>query len=280
MKLYISLDMEGIAGTYNWDQETKDKAGVIFAIKKQMEFIIQAIHESPQNKIISDIIIADSHSTGDNLPWSFSDIDERISLISGSPRPFYMMPALSADIDRIFLIGYHAGCGALAGNMDHTYSNRRIHRIMINGINMNEALLNSAFASCFNIPVTLVSGDNTLKNELLAEDKMPWLEYIETKKSISKFSAMNYSLAHVKKSTVSNVIKALEKDRSLYPLYRFDNPITMDITFNSTSFADVAQMIPYSKRIDGRTVQFSCDDYKIIFETMTAMVTLSYTVNP
>ena len=54
----------------------------------------------------------------------------------------------------------------------------------------------------------------------------------------------------------------------------------MVMEFNSTSFADVAQMIPYSKRIDGRRVSFKEKDFKIIFETMMAMITLTYTVNP
>lgn len=280
MKIYISLDMEGICGTFNWEQETKDRASVIYAIKKQMEFIIQDICQSERNSEISDIIIADSHSSGDNLPWSFTEMVKRISLISGSPRPYYMMPGLTEDIDRIFLIGYHAGTGALKGNMDHTYSNRRVHLITLNGIVMNEALLNSAYASCFKIPVTLVSGDECLKHEMLAKDKMPWVEFIETKKAISKFSALNYSAGRVQEASIEAVKACLKKDRKSYPLFETGTPSVMRMTFNSTSYADVVQMIPYSKRIDGRTVEFTADDYKIVFETMMAMVTLTYTVNP
>ncbi len=280
MIIYISLDMEGICGTFDWEQETKDRSSVINAIKKQVEFVIEGIRKSEKNTVITDIIIADSHSKGDNLPWSFSEIDERISLISGSPRPFYMMPALKNEIDRIFLIGYHAGTGAFHGAMDHTYSNRRVHQITMNDIPMNEATLNSAFASCFNIPVTLVSGDACLKSELRSDDCMPWIDYIEVKKALSKFSSINYSMERVKQDTINKVISNLKRERTSFPLYRFSGDISMKITFNSSSFADMAEMIPYSKRLDGRTVEFREKDYKILFETMTAMIALSYTVNP
>ncbi len=280
MKIYISLDMEGICGTYNWEQEKKDRSNVIYAIRKQMEFIIEGIHESAVNRKITDIIVADSHSSGDNLPWSFTELDERLSLISGSPRPYYMMPHFKDDYDRVFLIGYHAGTGAYQANMDHTYSNSRVHQITINNIPMNEALLNSAYASEFSVPVTLISGDLSLKNEMLQANAMPWVEFIATKEAISKFSAMNYSLTRVRNNSIESVLSALAKDRAEYPLYKFDSPMEMKIVFNSTSFADLAQMIPYSQRIDGRTVSFKDKDYKIIFETMMAMITLAYTVNP
>ncbi len=280
MIIYISLDMEGICGTYNWEQETKDRSSIIYAITKQMEYVLEGICESSQNPQITDIIIADSHSSGDNLPWSFTEKDARISLLSGSPRPYYMMPGFSEEIDRVFLIGYHAGTGAYQGNMDHTYSNRRVHRILINDMPMNEALLNAAYASCFKVPVTLTSGDACLKNELLTEGKMPWIEYIETKKAVAKFAAINYSAERVRNATIDKVQKALSKKKADYPLYTFNSPVSMKITFNSTSFADVAQMIPYSVRIDGRTVEFKADDYKVVFETMMAMITLTYTVNP
>lgn len=280
MKIYISLDMEGIPGTFNWEQEQKDRAGVILAIKKHLESVIEGIKKSPQNAEITDIVIADSHSRGDNVPWILSELDERISIISGSPRPYYMMPNFSKEYDRVFLIGYHAGTGALRGNMDHTYSNSRVHRITVNGMIMNEALLNSAFANYFGVPVVLVTGDLTLMNEMKSEDGMPWVECVVTKEAVSKFSAMNYSVEKVKKSTIEGVLKALSIPRHEIPLLVFEHPIDLRIEFNSSSYADMASMIPHANRLDGRTVQYIDPDYAVIFETVMALVTMAYTVNP
>jgi len=43
--------------------------------------------------------------------------------------------------------------------------------------------------------------------------------------------------------------------------------------------ADVACYMPYTKRIDGRTVEFTDDDYGIVFDAIMALVTLASTEN-
>jgi len=279
MKIYISLDMEGIPGTYNWEQEKEDRAAVKALMYKHLQTVVEAIKDSRQNHLIDEILIADSHANGDNIDYSFTALDERISLISGNPRPCYMMPDFSNQFDQVFLIGYHAGTGALKGNMDHSYSNRRIHKIWLNGKRMNEALINSAFAGYHGVPVTLVTGDKTLSEELLAEGAMPWVNYVITKEAIAKFAAKNYSSLLVRERTVEAVQKALAKDKSEYPLYRFKPPITLKIEFISTSMADVACLMPQVKRLDGRTIEYVQDDYAVMFEAIMALVTLASTAN-
>jgi len=191
----------------------------------------------------------------------------------------YMMPALNEDYDRVFLVGYHAGTGALFGNMDHTYANKRIHKIWINEQPMNEAIINAAYAGYLHVPVTLVSGDWTLQQELMAENALPWVEYVATKRAISKFAAILPSNLQIRKETLHSVSETMKKDRSEYPLFTFKSPITLKIEFMTTSMTDVACYMPYTKRIDGRTVEFADDDYRIIFDAIMALVTLASTEN-
>lgn len=65
--------------------------------------------------------------------------------------------------------------------MDHTYSGGRVHKFWINDKEMNESLINAAYAGYYNISVTLVIGDNALYEELNKEDAMPWVKYVVTK---------------------------------------------------------------------------------------------------
>jgi D-amino peptidase len=279
MKIYISLDMEGIPGTFNWEQEKENRTGVKALMAAHLQTVVEAIEDSRQNHLIDEILIADSHSNGDNIDYSFTALDERISLISGNPRPYYMMPDFGPQYDRVFLVGYHAGTGALKGNMDHSYSNRRIHKIWLNGKRMNEALINSAYAGYHGVPVTLVTGDKTLSEELAAADAMPWVNYVITKEAVAKFAAKNYSSLLVRERTVQAVQQALAKDKSEYPLYKLDSPVTLKIEFISTSMADVACLMPNVKRLDGRTVEYVQDDYAVMFEAVMALVTLASTAN-
>lgn len=279
MKIYISLDMEGIPGTFNWEQEKVNRSGVKALMYNHLQTIVEAIKDNRQNHQIDEITIADSHSAGDNIGYEFTALDERISLISGGPRPYYMMPAFSSEYDQVFLVGYHAGTGALQGNMDHSYSNRRIHKISMNGNRMNEALLNAAYAGYYGVPVTLITGDKTLSAEILAETAMPWVNFVTTKEALSKFAAKNYSSQKVREKTVEAVQKALSKSKGDYPLYKFESPQTLQIEFVSSSMADVACYMPKVKRLDGRTIEFMEEDYAVMFEAIMALVTLASTAD-
>ncbi|HRY84603.1 MAG TPA: M55 family metallopeptidase [Candidatus Cloacimonadota bacterium] len=278
MKLYISLDMEGIPGTFNWENEKLDRPMVRKAIRGHIEDLIEGIRESRHSDDISEIVIADSHSAGDNLDYDITGLDERIYLISGSPRPYYMMPMLDSSFGQVFLLGYHAGTGALKGNMDHTYSNSRIQKIFLNDQPMNEALINAAYAGFLGVPVSLVTGDLTLRSELLREGAMPWLKYVVTKEAHSKFSAKNYPQNVVRQSLHHEINSALAQNRDDIPLYALSSPYRLKIEFHSTAMADQACMMPYTKRLDGRTILYEDNDFGIIFEAIMALVTLASTV--
>lgn len=275
MKIYISIDMEGMPGTYNWDQEKTNRSAVRKAMQDHVVSCLKAILDSEQADRITEIVIADSHSGGDNLDYDITGMDERICLISGGPRPAYMMPAFDASYSMVFLLGYHAGTGSLKANMDHTYSNSRIQKIWINGIRMNEALINAAYAGYHQVPVALITGDKALQEEMI--QPMPWLEYVCTKEAVAKFAAKNYSPLQVNPLLVKAVKSSLAK--SDIPLYTLSNPITLKIEFHSTAMADVACLMPHTKRLDGRTVEYSESDYGVIFEAIMALVTLASTAS-
>ncbi|WP_055666234.1 M55 family metallopeptidase [Desnuesiella massiliensis] len=279
MKLYISLDMEGIAGTFDWRQEEKDRDKVRACIHDQMTWVMEGILKSSRNKDIEEIVIADSHALGDNLLYKFTEIDPRISIISGYPRAQYMMPALDSSYDLVFFIGYHAGVGTPSGAMDHTYSSRRVHKLWINDMAMNESLINAAYAGYYNIPVGLVVGDAALQKELYSEGAMPWVKYVVTKESLGKFSSKLISLGKVKESTINAVAETLDMNFKDLPIYKFNDPIELKIEFNSTAMAEIASLMPYTNRLDGRTISFVHEDYKTIFDALMALVTLASTVN-
>lgn len=273
MKIYISTDMEGMPGTFNWDQEKTDRASVRRNYTRHVQTVLENIIAHPRSAEIDEILIADSHSAGDNLDYSITALDRRIDLISGCPRQFYMMPDLSPEFDQVFLLGYHSGTGALRGNMDHTYSNSRIHKIFINGKPMNEALINSAYAGWMGVPVSLVSGDITLQSELASP--MPWLNYVPTKKAVAKFAARNFSQSRVDETIKLAVERALNLKKTDIPLFTFESPVTLKIEFHSTAMTDQACLMPDVCRLDGRTIEYTHADYAVLFEAIMALVTLA-----
>lgn len=271
MKIYISVDMEGMPGTFNWDHEKADRASVRKYMQDHVSCAIEAILSGKEEHLIDEIVIADSHSHGDNLYYEITDLDSRITLISGDPRPCYMMPGFSGEYAMVFLLGYHAATGAIKGNMDHTYSNSRIQRIWINEVPMSECLINAAYAGYFGVPVALVSGDLALQQELKLH--MPWVEYVCTKEGISKFAAKNYSRLLVREQLQEAVRKVLS--RKDIPNLTYTAPLNLKIEFHSTAMADMACLMPNVQRLDGKTVSYQEEDYAVLFDAIMALITLA-----
>nr|MDK2850548.1 D-amino peptidase [Candidatus Cloacimonadota bacterium] len=274
MKIYISVDMEGMPGTFNWEHEKKDRSAVLASMNRHLETAITAITSSDKESEITEICIADSHGDCDNLSYELSNLDSRVTMISGAPRPEYMMPGFSSDFDLVFLLGYHAGTGALKGNMDHSYSNSRIQKIHINDMPMNEALINAAYAGYHNVPVALVSGDLALEKEL--SGRMPWIEYVRTKEGISKFSAKNYSQKRITNELAEKVRNALSKEN--LPCFRIDSPINLKIELHSTAMADQACLMPNVVRLDGKTISYTENDFAVLLNALMAIITLAESV--
>lgn len=170
LKIYISVDMEGMAGITSPSQERDEVPSFRRALHNQVRWIIEGIHASSRNDEIGEITISDSHGSGTNLSYDeLCQMDERISLVSGSPRRQYMMSCLDETYDVVFLAGYHAGPGEDFANMDHSFYGRVVSSLKINGAYMNESTTNAALAASYKVPVGLIIGDSGLRQTAYRE---------------------------------------------------------------------------------------------------------------
>ncbi|HPE69046.1 MAG TPA: M55 family metallopeptidase [Thermotogota bacterium] len=275
-KLFISVDMEGVAGTFSWQQEIgNERRFVREAIFRQVSWVIEGIHASRANDSLEEIVLADSHSLGDSLSYDITGLDDRLHLISGFPRPDYMMTTMGPDVDLVFLVGYHAGVGRLHGNMDHTYSNACIHDIWINDIPMNETLINAGLAGYYDVPIGLIVGDRALRLELEEGNQLPGVAFVETKQAVSRYSAKNYPMERVRAQTIEKTRTVFDSPLRDFPVFRFRSPVECRIEFSHTAQADVVCMMPYSKRLDGRTVSFEAEEFPLVYRALLAMIFLA-----
>jgi D-aminopeptidase len=56
------------------------------------------------------------------------------------------------------------------------------------------------------------------------------------------------------------------------------SPFTVRVTFVRASYADAASLVPYSRRVDGRTVEWTGDELSIVYRTFRAMLALASNV--
>ena len=118
MKVYISVDMEGIAGIATMDQIIRGGTGYPRA---------QALMTAEANAAIAGafdagaeaVVVNDSHGTMDNL--LHEQLDPRARLVFGAPKAQCMAQGLNDDTDVALFVGYHAPAGS-HGVVAHTFS--------------------------------------------------------------------------------------------------------------------------------------------------------------
>ena len=175
MKVYISVDMEGIACVTHFDH-IKLEGGAYEAARKWTTAEANAAIEGAFEGGADEIVVSDGHGTAQNLIPD--ELHEDITLVQGIPRPLLMMEGLDETFDAVFFIGYHARAGNPVGTLAHSFSGRLVHEIRLNQDPVSEAIFNAAVAGHFEVPIALISGDDELAVEI--EKKLPWVERVVT----------------------------------------------------------------------------------------------------
>jgi D-amino peptidase len=253
LKVYISVDMEGIGGVVSGDQ-TAPGGFEYEQARKWMTAEANAAIQACFDSGASEVLVSDSHGNAESLLPD--ELDERVRLIRGWPRKLIMMEGIDESFGAAMFIGYHASEGMRHGTLAHTLAGSKIEDLKLNGKRVPEAGFNAAIAGHFGVPVVLISGDQTV----IAETKalVGDIEGAEVKTGIGTVASM----MHPKRAQAlikERARKALLRRGDFRP-WRLEAPITLEVVFKSESDAENAGYLPGAKLVDGRTVQFTGKD--------------------
>jgi D-amino peptidase len=266
LKVFISVDMEGIAGIVHEDQ-TKPGASEYDHSCRLMTGEANAAIEGALTAGATEIVVSDSHWDMRNLiPEQLHPAAE---LIQGSPRPWTMMQGLDSSFDAVCLIGYHTRAGTTGGVIDHTYTGSVLN-VRLNDQTVGEIGLNAAFAGYHGVPVVLVSGDNHAVAEahaLLGDD----LTGVVVKHGLARYAARSLAPSVAQERIREAITEALQQHRRPF---RIEPPITVTVDYMRSSQADVAAILPGAERIGARTVAWTHDDYLMAFRAVRTMFIL------
>ena len=150
LKVYISVDMEGVAGAVTGDQ----LGPTGFEYARFREFMtreaLAAVHAAKEAGA-TEILVSDSHGNGENLLIELFPPDVRI--IRSWPRHLSMMAGIDESFDAVIFIGYHASTNNSAGVRAHTFSSARLTRVALNGTNVTEGAWNGRASGQAHKPV-------------------------------------------------------------------------------------------------------------------------------
>jgi len=270
--VYISIDMEGVAGVVTRDQVMPSESS---AYRRACELMTREANAAVAGAAAAGaqrIIVNDSHGRMANLDPEL--LDRRAECSIGYPKPFSMMAGLTNRFGAALFVGYHGGAGSAPAILDHTYSPRMFRALRVNGVRQTETTLNAALAGHFGVPVALVSGDEATCAEAHAALGDAVIT-VATKAAFGSEAAFSLHPAVARERIEQGAREGLSRVAAgtLRP-YVVAAPYVLEVDTPTTLAADYAATIPGVERPAGRTLRFTTDDYPTLFRAMLTMALL------
>jgi D-amino peptidase len=270
LKVYVSVDMEGIWGVVNAEQ-TSATGPDYGPARKWMAHDVSAVIAGLFEAGATEVIVNDSHGGMRNI--LAEDLDARASLISGTPKPLAMMQGIDASYDACIFVGYHARAGTANSVLDHTISGGTVRAFKVNGMDLPELGINGAIAGYYNVPVVMLSGDA----ETCAQAKAVLgseLVTVAVKESYGRSAAKMLPQDEARRLLKEGAKQALLKRAKVVP-FKLAPPLHFELEFLNSQQAELPCLLPQAKRTSARSVAFTSADYVEGFKLARAMIALA-----
>ncbi len=256
IKVFIAVDMEGIAGVVSGNQLTPKG----FEYERFRRFLtaetlaaVNAIRKSGA----AEIVVCDSHFEGQNL--LIEEFPEDVTIVRSTPAPLDWLQGLDGSFDGVILIGFHASTTSLEGVRAHTISSGRFADVKINGSSMSETTIAAAVSGHFGVPIILLSGDDAAIAE--AQRVLPDMEMAVTKWAYGFHSARTLTPAAAQKIIAVKTAKAIERLRAGdFKPYSTQKPVRLELRFKHYRPAEVLAYLPFVERPDSHSIRYVATD--------------------
>jgi D-amino peptidase len=278
MRIYLSVDMEGLAGVAHPAQTSFGREGVSDRtdydrtrglMAEEANAAIGAAYQAGAD----EVVVNDSHWQMRNL--RSEDLDPRARLIIGD-KPFSMTQGIGAEGDGLgfaaaAFVGYHAGAGHPSGVIGHTYSGA-IVEARVNGVPHNEAGINALRLGQHGVPVILVSGDDALAGEI--EQLLPWAERVIVKRAQAALVADMLSPELARTAIADGMANAIGRLEQMPP-YVLNGSLRLEVDLRSPIMADYCAVMPTVERIGPSSVAAQPADAETLYTTLLAIVRMA-----
>jgi D-amino peptidase len=274
VRVYISVDMEGIAGV-NHPAPTDPSDRRYPVSVDLMVGETNAAIEGAMAAGATDILVNDSHWNMYNLLPA--DIDPAARVLQGQKAWSMVAGAQpgadgTPSFDVALFVGYHTRAGHPSGTIAHTYSGAPVETRLA-GRPTGEYGMNALVLGAWGIPVGMVAGDDALAEEV--EGWLPWTERVVVKTIDGGRSAISVHPSVARERVRDGAERAVRRAAAgeLQTL-RVDPPVVIDIDFAKGVIADHAALMPGAERVGDRTVRVSSDDPETAFRGLLTVIRL------
>ena len=252
-RVYVSADMEGVAGVVTADQLGPPG----FEYERFRGFMtdeVLAAIDGARSAGATEFLVSDSHGNGENL--LIERFPKDVQIVRSWPRPLAMMQGIDGTFEAAIFVGYHASTTNPEGVRAHTMSSAHLADLRLNGVSMPEAGLNAAIAGHYGVPVAMLSGDDAIVKEAQA-----LLGPIGG--AVVKWNYGFHSARTLTPAAACDVIREAARRAIAEPRrkpYVVTTPVTLDLRFKNYRPAEVLAYLPIVERTDAHAIRFRGKD--------------------
>jgi len=263
--------MEGVTGVVSWNHVAADHPEYA-RFRKLMTQDVNAAIRGAYEAGVSEVLVSDGHGYGRNI--LIEELDPRARLNSGTPAPLSMVQGVDSGVSAVLYVGYHARIGAQNAILEHTWSDERVANLWLNGELFGEIGLNAAVSGHFNVPVIMISGDQSACAEAAA--LLPGIETAVVKYASGRMAAecLPPSVTQTLiQAAAARAIQRLKSAQAPQPL-KVALPVTMTLDFVQSEMADRAAILPSAQRV-GRRLEYTAPDMVTLYAAFRAALALA-----
>jgi D-amino peptidase len=267
MKIWISCDMEGVAGVVDWDQCRPGGPGYALGCALLQDEVNAAIEGAVAGGA-RQIVVNDSHGRMANLDPR--KIAAGASYLSGRHKPMYMVQGLDDSFDAVLLVGYHGSISGRPSALSHTYNPEVFAGVRVNGQYVGESGINALPMAHYGTPVALVCGDRVTAAE--AAPFAPDAVGVITKESVTRAAALNLhpdESCRLIRAGAEEAIRRVAAGTVRAPV--IDAPVALDMEFQTADLADVATWARDVERTGERAARIAGRDLLRAYQSFVAV---------
>jgi D-amino peptidase len=259
LKVFISVDMEGLAGVVSSADVSPGQPDYAH-FRTIMAGETNAAIEGAFAAGATEVLVRDSH--GDKRNLLPGDVDPRARLLRGaSTGPKNMMEGVDSTFDAIVFIGYHAKAGTPNAILEHT-STGNVVDFSINGVSLPEGGYNALVAGLYGVSVVFVAGDRAVVDQI--RGLLGPIGGVAVKEEINDAS-LGLSPRHAQDEIRAGVAAAI-RDRARAKPYRMPGPYKMVLKVKQER-----PLFPGAQRVRDGEFTFSSRELLGILSAFNAM---------
>ena len=268
MRVYISVDMEGISGVTRW-QDVITTGQDYQRARSWMTGDVNAAIAGARLAGGREFVVEENHGVEMLCNVLLDEIDPDCDVVRGIPRGgTTTAAALDDSFDAMFLVGHHAKAGDRVGIGAHTISYERYSSVRLNGRPVSEGEIFALMAAQQGVPTALITGDDVITAEMAKI--VPGIEAVCVKQAMSRTGGLIIPPRRAQRLIRDGARRAIERvTKGEVAVIDPSPPFEVEVELREPLRADIRSSIedhhPEFGVTGDRTLVFSTDEMAIAY---------------